>query len=78
MKRLVSLLGLVAALSAVPASAYYHFVYYLSSGNAPAKFDLTALPDKTVWFFVSETGGRGGFRTLSARSASTSGGVYGQ
>src|ERR1700679_1217736 len=56
MKRLVSLLALVAALSSVPASAYYHFVYYLSSGHAPAKFDLTALPDKTVWFFVSETG----------------------
>jgi uncharacterized protein (TIGR03437 family) len=56
MKRLVSLVALVAALSSIPASAYYHFVYYLSSGNAPAKFDLTALPDKTVWFFVSEAG----------------------
>jgi len=59
MKRLVSLIAFaaaVAALSSVPASAYYHFVYYLSSGNAPAKFDLTALPDKTVWFFVSESG----------------------
>jgi len=56
MKRLVSLIALVAALSSIPASAYYHFVYYLSSGNAPAKFDLTALPNKTVWFFVSEAG----------------------
>jgi uncharacterized protein (TIGR03437 family) len=56
MKRLVSLLALVAALSSIPASAYYHFVYYLSTGNAPAKFDLNALPDKTVWFFVSEAG----------------------
>ena len=56
MKRLGSLIALVAALAAIPASAYYHFVYYLSSGNAPAKFDLTALPDKTVWFFVSEAG----------------------
>src|SRR5580693_3273936 len=56
MKRLISLLALVAALLSIPASAYYHFVYYLSSGNAPAKFDLTALPDKTVWFFVSESG----------------------
>ena len=56
MKRVVSLIALVAALSSIPASAYYHFVYYLSSGNAPAKFDLTALPDKTVWFFLSETG----------------------
>jgi uncharacterized protein (TIGR03437 family) len=56
MKRLVSLVAFAAALSSIPASAYYHFVYYLSSGNAPAKFDLTALPDKTVWFFVSESG----------------------
>jgi uncharacterized protein (TIGR03437 family) len=48
--------AIAAALLAVPASAYYHFVYYLSSGNAPAKFDLTALPNKTVWFFVSESG----------------------
>jgi uncharacterized protein (TIGR03437 family) len=53
---IVALIALSAALSAIPASAYYHFVYYLSSGNAPAKFDLTALPDKTVWFFVSESG----------------------
>ena len=56
MKRLISFIALAAALSSLPASAYYHFVYYLSSGNAPAKFDLTALPDKTVWVFVSEAG----------------------
>ncbi len=51
MKRLACLL-----LLAVPASAYYHFVHYLKSGNAPDKFDLTALPGKTVTFYVSETG----------------------
>jgi uncharacterized protein (TIGR03437 family) len=59
MKRRSSLLAAVAigaALSSIPASAYYHFVYYLGSGNAPAKFDLTALPNNTVWFFVSEAG----------------------
>jgi uncharacterized protein (TIGR03437 family) len=41
---------------AIPAPAYYHFVHYLSSGNAPEKFDLTALPNQTVTFFVSESG----------------------
>lgn len=45
-----------ALLSALPAPAYYHFVHYLSTGRAPAKFDLSALPNNTVWFFVSETG----------------------
>ena len=49
-------LAAAAELCSIPASAYYHFVYYLSSGNAPAKFDLTALPNNTVWFFVSEAG----------------------
>ena len=59
MKRRAVMLTLTAVLAvacSIPASAYYHFVYYLSSGNATAKFDLTALPDKTVWFFVSEAG----------------------
>jgi uncharacterized protein (TIGR03437 family) len=59
MKLRLSLFALATAfvaLSAIPALAYYHFVYYLSSGNAPAKFDLTALPNNTVWFFISESG----------------------
>jgi uncharacterized protein (TIGR03437 family) len=59
MKRGISVLALssvLAALSSVPATAYYHFIYYFKSGNTPAKFDLTALPNKTVQFFVSETG----------------------
>lgn len=51
-----ALTAMFAGLAAIPASAYYHFVYYLSSGTAPAKFDLNALPDSTVWFFVSEAG----------------------
>jgi uncharacterized protein (TIGR03437 family) len=54
-KRRASIVALLA-LMAIPASAYYHFVYYLSTGITPAKFDLTALPNKTVWFFVSESG----------------------
>jgi len=59
MKRRSHIFALIAVLAAgfsIPASAYYHFVYYLSTGNAPAKFDLTALPNNTVWFFVSESG----------------------
>jgi uncharacterized protein (TIGR03437 family) len=47
-------IGLIAA--AAPSQAYYHFIHYLNGGNAPEKFDLTALPGKTVTFFVSETG----------------------
>ncbi|HEY4086771.1 MAG TPA: IPT/TIG domain-containing protein [Bryobacteraceae bacterium] len=46
----------LAALLAVPALAYYPFTYYLPAGAAPAKFDLTALPNNTVRFFVSESG----------------------
>jgi uncharacterized protein (TIGR03437 family) len=42
-----------------PAQAYYHYVHYLR--NAPytpvqEKFDLTVLPNKTVTFFVSDSG----------------------
>ena len=45
---------------ALPSSAYYHYVHYLT-GSAPfipvpEAFDLTALPNKTVTFFVSDTG----------------------
>ena len=46
----------LAALFALPAAAYYPFVYYLGAGAAPAKFDLAALPNNTVRFFVSESG----------------------
>jgi uncharacterized protein (TIGR03437 family) len=42
------------------AGAYYHFVHYTSKtapyNPAPEKFDLTALPNKTVTVFVSSTG----------------------
>jgi len=46
----------LAAILALPAAAYYPFMYYLAAGAAPAKFDLAALPNNTVWFFVSESG----------------------
>ena len=49
------LLLALAAISA-PASAYYHFIHYLNGVNVPEKYDLTALPNSTVTFFVSEAG----------------------
>ena len=47
---------LFAAFAAVPSEAYYHFIHYFVQGNAPEKFDLNALPNKTVAFFVSQDG----------------------
>ncbi len=60
-RRRVSILALTAAFAGFvlhsPLSAYIPLSsYYLSTGNASAKFDLTALPNSTVWFFVSENG----------------------
>jgi len=50
--------ALLAAMliATVPSPAYYHFIHYLNGASAPEKFDLSALPNKTVTFFVSETG----------------------
>ncbi len=47
---------LAALVAAVPASAYYHFNYYVNGVAAPMKFDLNALPGKTVTFFISNDG----------------------
>lgn len=55
MKRFGFFLALAAAVS-VPSQAYYHFVHYLAQGVLQEKFDLTALPNSTVAFFVSEDG----------------------
>ena len=52
----IAILAAAAVLGPASAPAYYHFITYLKSGNAPEKFDLTALPNKTVAFFVSESG----------------------
>jgi hypothetical protein len=52
----IAILAAAAVLGPATAPAYYHFITYLKSGNAPQKFDLTALPGKTVAFFVSESG----------------------
>jgi hypothetical protein len=56
-------LALVAgslAAGVTPSAAYYHYVHYLNSSPPYQavfeKFDLTALPDKTVTFFVSTSG----------------------
>ncbi|HEX4276752.1 MAG TPA: IPT/TIG domain-containing protein [Bryobacteraceae bacterium] len=51
-------LALIAALAvcALPAPAYYHFIHYVNGASVPEKFDLTALPSKTVTIFVSENG----------------------
>ena len=53
--------AVVAALVlSTPASAYYHWVFF-NSGNAPfnpvpARFDLSALKDNTVQYFIAEQG----------------------
>src|SRR5260370_40045240 len=54
---LITVFGL--ALSASTAGAYYHFYHY-SNRSAPynpvaEKFDLNALPNKTVTFLISDT-----------------------
>jgi hypothetical protein len=54
--RWITALALATAICPVPLPAYYHFIHYLKSGNAPEKFDLSALPAKTITFFVSENG----------------------
>jgi len=61
--RMIGRTGTVLAVWAAclsPLSAYYHYVQYLTRGApytlAQDKFDLTALPNKTVTFFVSDSG----------------------
>jgi hypothetical protein len=59
LKTLALLAGSVAA-AVTPSAAYYHYVHYLNSSSPYSvifeKFDLTALPDNTVTFFVSDAG----------------------
>ena len=59
LKKLSLLAGILAA-AVTPSAAYYHYVHYLNSSPpyqvAFEKFDLTALPDNTVTFFVSTSG----------------------
>ena len=61
--RMRILIGIAAVLCAAPAEAYYQYVHYLVPGapNTPVyeKFDLTALPNKTLTFLVADTGPAG-------------------
>ncbi len=54
---LITVFGL--ALSASTAGAYYHFYHYSNRSApynpVPEKFDLNALPNKTVTFLISDT-----------------------
>jgi uncharacterized protein (TIGR03437 family) len=55
----VAAIAAAVALMGMPAQAYYHYVHYFRNApNTPVqeKFDLTTLPDKTVTFFVSDSG----------------------
>lgn len=51
---------LIAAVAAANANAYYFWTHYRLTGApynpVPEKFDLTALPNKTVTFYVTDTG----------------------
>jgi uncharacterized protein (TIGR03437 family) len=55
-----ALLAAILAAGMTPSAAYYHYVHYLNSSAPyspiPEKFDLSALPDKTVTFLVSDNG----------------------
>jgi uncharacterized protein (TIGR03437 family) len=55
----VAAIAVAVALMGMPAEAYYHYVHYFQ--NAPftpvqEKFNLAALPNNTVTFFVSDSG----------------------
>ncbi len=58
-KNLAISAALLAA-AVTPSAAYYHYVHYLNSSSPYSvtfeKFDLAALPDKTLTFFVSDSG----------------------
>jgi uncharacterized protein (TIGR03437 family) len=51
-------LGIAAMLLlAAPSQAYYHYVHYLQGyGPVPEAYDLTKLPNRTITFFVSNSG----------------------
>jgi uncharacterized protein (TIGR03437 family) len=52
--------AVAAILLVTPAAAYYHFTHYASRVGPfqpmPEKFDLNNLPNKTLTFFVSDSG----------------------
>jgi hypothetical protein len=57
--RVQILTAIAMILSALPAKAYYHYVHYLAGppyNPVFERFDLAALPNKTVTFLVSDSG----------------------
>ena len=59
--RISQVLAMAAAalVVATPSKAYYHYVHFLAGAPntpVPEAFDLSALPYKTITFFVSNTG----------------------
>ena len=65
MKRLPGRIPAIAAAAVLlagvfPAEAYYHYIHYLTRSAPytpiPQAYNLAALPDKTVTFFVSDAG----------------------
>ncbi len=52
----IAAVAIMAVIGARPSQAYYYFVHSLKSGSVPEKFDLTALQNNTLSFFVSENG----------------------
>lgn len=59
MRRLLVLAAAMASLSSV-ASAYYHWTFFTQRSGPfqaiPLRFDLVALPDSTVSFFIAQQG----------------------
>jgi uncharacterized protein (TIGR03437 family) len=58
MRRRIWMAAVLATLLATPGSAYYHYVHYIGGNFTPQqeKFNLSALPNSTVMFFVSDQG----------------------
>ncbi|HUI58146.1 MAG TPA: matrixin family metalloprotease [Bryobacteraceae bacterium] len=55
----LSVFGIAALLLVTPSQAYYHYVHFLTGAPytpVPEAFDLTALPNRTISFFVSDSG----------------------
>lgn len=53
---IIAALAIAVLMGPVRSKAYYYFVHTAKSGSVPEKFDLTALQNNTVSFFVSENG----------------------
>ena len=54
--RTLAAIGFAWAVSLTPVAAYYHYTHFTSLGAAVEKFDLNALPGRTVTFYISDAG----------------------